>query len=1094
MKNLKKRLAMMMVIIMTVAQTPTVYAAETSLEPGILEDELTQDFVDAPVEIENAELDDETGGSILPEGENAESDGGRDVPEDETLSVNMLSEENATPNEPAGDIKGMPEGYTVSDKEMADKKALQAHNVMDSLNRMTAGTDYVEDEVIFTCFDEDYARTVADAYNGTLKECRYGVATIKLDTGRLSVANAVKAGMDVTCALPPVNPNYLTKLEDPKTIGISHKNEDTMISGIFKKKVADPMGWSHWGRTLNDPALDPGFTFYDRSNEDTLPGYQWMHDMVGSYEAWEVTMGDSDVTVAVIDTGVCANHEDLKGQVKNTVLIADDLVDSEGHGTHVAGIIAMKANNGVGGVGIAPNVKILSVPIFTGSSYNDAYLARAINYVADGTGGQGRQAEVINMSVGGYGYNNVVQDACDLANRKGVTICASMGNDSTNANKYPAAYNHVISVAAVDESGQKTDFSTYGPWADIAAPGYEVFSTWNGHTKTNTTTDYTRYYASWPGTSMATPVVAGACALYISAMGKDKVTPEQVEKALKKSATKVKGSEQIGVGIVNVAKMLPDDDIAPEIYALTEEGEKANLSSLSANDLVCIKTSADSYGGSWNYLGFAFTVNGKNPVIKDGMIREGYAYNGPISGADLVNYYGVKPNEPVTLKAVRITGKGTLSKMAMQTIIVNGAAVTSATQVYVSGPESVARGKSVSYTAECYPLYLNTKVTWSLENNTDGVTINPKTGKVKVKKTVAGSFTVVATAQDEGQIKGTLSVNVVDPATSVSLQVVEADKEINQPVYDKKTKNIKSVRLYNVDINGTDIQEDRLVLSGRTSNNTMISYSSSKPSVAYLTRDQSGNVVVIGDRAGTAKITCKAMDGSNKKAVLTVKVIVPASKLEVFRNKTGQNCIAYGKSGTLRAAVGSTYGKPTIKKVKWDILEIVGYIGTNGTRVTDQYSKYIKVKNGKVSVSSKMKKAGGYNYYRVYVKATTTDGTGWSDNMGFLVLSPAKKASAVYKKYRGNTGGAQIVYFSTDYGLDYALTSGGQLPNSPTVKSSNPKVCSFVRGPADIQYDSKSNQIIYYYYVYNYKPGKATLTFMVNDGTNKKAKCTIRVR
>ena len=314
-----------------------------------------------------------------------------------------------------------------------------------------------------------------------------------------------------------------------------------------------------------------------------------------------------------------------------------------------------------------------------------------------------------------------------------------------------------------------------------------------------------------------------------------------------------------------------------------------------------------------------------------------------------------------------------------------------------------------------------------------------------------------------------------------------------------KTGNIKSVRLYNVDINSTAaLTENTIALNSKNSNGTTVMFSTSKSSVASLTKDSSGYIIVTGKKAGTAKITARATDGSGKKAVLTVKVIVPASKVEVFYNKKGQNVIGFGKSGSLKAALGAAYGKPSVKKPRWEVLAILGFNGTSQTDVTNSYKQYVKVSNGKVSISKKMKNAGAYDYYRVYVKATATDGTGWSDNAGFVVQSPAKKALAGTRAVPLNTGYVATIYFGTDYGYDYLLASGGKLPASPVVKSSDPKVCNFVKGdyggPSDIKVDRTNHLLVYYYTIYGNKPGKATMTFTTNDGTNKTAKTVVYVK
>ncbi len=143
-----------------------------------------------------------------------------------------------------------------------------------------------------------------------------------------------------------------------------------------------------------------------------------------------------------------------------------------GHGTHVAGIIGAEANNVLGGTGIAPEVNMLNVPVFAEGYYLSEDLVKGINYV---TNDGHPRADIINMSLGGPIYSEIEQQAVSAAHDAGITVCIAMGNDRSNNMAYPAAYEDVIAVAAMDESWQRSTFSTYGSWADVAAPGSAIF-------------------------------------------------------------------------------------------------------------------------------------------------------------------------------------------------------------------------------------------------------------------------------------------------------------------------------------------------------------------------------------------------------------------------------------------------------------------------------------------------------------------------------------------------------------------------------------------------------------------------------------------
>ncbi|MCR4908829.1 MAG: S8 family serine peptidase [Lachnospiraceae bacterium] len=998
----------------------------------------------------------------------------------ENLAEGEVPEETISENLAESVFNGMPEAFTLSEKQIEGKKNIIEHDVLNVLETLEAGKDYAEDEVIFSCDDPEYAKVVAKAYNGTLRSCDWGVAVIKLDTASVTVEDAVKAGADITNSLPPVEPNTFTKLDDPvKEDNIRDPDMESLNSVMAKRGSIGGRGWSYWRERFNDKALDPAYMANDPLDENINKNmYQWMHDTIGSYQAWGATQGEG-VTVAVIDTGVYSGHPDLKGQVTeivtSEVVAGTKLVDNSGHGTHVAGIIASAANNSEGGVGVAPKAKILGLPIFESNGCSAANEAAAVNYVANG-----KKADVINMSIGGPLYSQIVQDAVNKAHEAGITICVAMGNESANNVAYPVAYDNVIAVASLDESLQKSDFSTHGEWADIAAPGTDIYSTWNGHFDDsassgayNLSTDYD-YWGLMSGTSMATPVVAGVCALYISAKKAkgETASPDEVEKALKQSATKISSPYKIGAGMINAAKMLSliESTQAPVI----------NVPGTISSDSVITVSDNNAAGKT---QGFIYTVNGKKPSIKGGEIKEGIYIENPadpgtvtISVEELVKN-GIQADESVKLQVLRITGIGTASDIATRTVqIPNSAAVYE-----VVGPVIAAKGKSVTY--KLNPGFKKGKVTWSLDGSPTGVTINKKTGKVSIKKSASGGFTVIGEAEGK---KGTLAVKIVDPARSVTLKSVSVNKDLNDPKTDKNG-NLKSVRIYNVDISATkDITENEVVLEGKADNGAGLLFTSSKPSIVQV--DASGKIT--GKKAGKAKITCKATDGSNKKLVLTVKVLVPVSRLDMFPDKS-QRCVAYGKKMKIRPALGSAYGTPTEKKVEWEIVRVEGITsGTSGSDVTSNAKNYIKLSKGKLSINKKLATVGSYKYYNVTVRLKATDGTGLTKDKTFLVVAPTTKLKANYKSPQKVPINFinEVDLFSGNTGWDYSMGTGRVV--EPEVISSNPAVANAYVS----RYSAKSDEMVYLCIISARKKGSCTITIKATDCTGKKASFKLKVK
>jgi thermitase len=209
-------------------------------------------------------------------------------------------------------------------------------------------------------------------------------------------------------------------------------------------------------------------------------------------------------TVGIVDTGIDANHEDLSGKVVACASVAlltnrvreGSCADDNDHGTHVAGTIAAKANNGVGvaGVSFNSNLAICKALNALGSG-TTAGVANCITYLA------GKGVKVISMSLGG-GASSTLQTAVRNATNAGSLIVAAAGNDGDATLNYPAAYAEVVSVAATDANDQRASFSNANADVEIAAAGVDVLSTKRGGG-----------YVKFSGTSMATPHVAGVAAL-----------------------------------------------------------------------------------------------------------------------------------------------------------------------------------------------------------------------------------------------------------------------------------------------------------------------------------------------------------------------------------------------------------------------------------------------------------------------------------------------------------------------------------------------------------------------------------------------------
>jgi subtilisin family serine protease len=246
---------------------------------------------------------------------------------------------------------------------------------------------------------------------------------------------------------------------------------------------------------------------------DPLRPQQWGLDTIEA-DAAHATSTGSRAVVAVIDSGVLATHQDLAGRLQQGHdFVQNDATpqDENGHGTHVTGIIAADAGNGVGIEGVAPGATVMPIRVLgANGSGTTANVAKGIDYaVAHG-------ADVINMSLGGdaistvVGSDPAVVNAVNRAIAAGVVVVAAAGNDSLPYCEQPATQGKMLCVGAIDSRGQRSPYSSSG---DLVAPGgsglggssEDILSTWNDGK-----------YMDLAGTSQATPHVAGVAALLVS--------------------------------------------------------------------------------------------------------------------------------------------------------------------------------------------------------------------------------------------------------------------------------------------------------------------------------------------------------------------------------------------------------------------------------------------------------------------------------------------------------------------------------------------------------------------------------------------------
>lgn len=344
--------------------------------------------------------------------------------------------------------------------------------------------------------------------------------------------------------------------------------------------------------------VQPNYAYYlfDTPNDTYFP-QQWGFQAIHVDKAWEKQKGNSQVKVAIIDSGIDKTHPDLVGHVEKSKPIMAGCFndgDSNGHGTHVAGVIGALSNNVSGVAGMNWNITLLGYCAFgpNGTGSSQAVAEGIRNAVDDG-------AKVINMSLGGPAKPNQdleLVSALEYAASNDVVIVAAAGNcgrmapgeypDNAqcywggNADKYlPASSPHAISVAGTGPQNERASYSNYGTTVDVAAPGGNpssgssscsptgencIVSTWN-RTSTCPVSGTENGYCSIAGTSMAAPHVTGLVALIRAA--KPSLNRAQIQAILQDTAQDLGQSgkdDQFGYGLIDAQKALDSiSDVVP---------------------------------------------------------------------------------------------------------------------------------------------------------------------------------------------------------------------------------------------------------------------------------------------------------------------------------------------------------------------------------------------------------------------------------------------------------------------------------------------------------------------------------------------------
>ncbi|GAB3292318.1 S8 family serine peptidase [Parahaliea aestuarii] len=373
------------------------------------------------------------------------------------------------------------------------------------------------------------------------------------------------------------------------------------------------------------------------TNDPALP-FQWHYPLIQLPAAWDITTGSANVTVAVVDSGILRNHPDFAGQllpgydfIRDPERAGDgNSIDnnpedpgsgretgSSYHGSHVAGTVAATGNNSVGGAGAAFGVRLMPLRALSESGGTSYDVLQAVRYAAglDNDSGTlpGRPADIINLSLGGEGFSGIAENLYRQVRSAGIVVVAAAGNEASSFPSYPAAYDAVLSVSAVDARRQLASYSNRGPLIDLAGPGGDSSQDVGGdgypdgvlsNGAVGSGGDREFAYTFLNGTSMAAPHVSAVIALMKSV--NPELSPAAIEQLLRDGRlTDDLGppgrDDSYGYGLINAYRA---------VTAAMEAGGGSPVGS----SLLSASATAFSFGSSLEQLDLTLEASGSDTV------------------------------------------------------------------------------------------------------------------------------------------------------------------------------------------------------------------------------------------------------------------------------------------------------------------------------------------------------------------------------------------------------------------------------------------------------------------------------------------------
>lgn len=848
MQLFKRAMSLILAVILLLGNAPAVYAAEGETIPeteaveteviettaSVITEETEAPETEAPVE-ETTVVTEETRPVTEPVEETTPAETVVETVPQETVPEETVEE--TVPEKTEGEfvLTGLPEDYELGILDEFHRRSILEENAVAQLKAQIPGEDYVEDEILVFAENEEEAALFAAAFGGELRSFSGKMAVIGLS--EMTVLEAVKASVSEEILLPAASANHIVREE---AIAVSAMMGAAAQAAMATAGDDAPVAkdWNYW---INVVGIDDEYL-----QDPGDPEYNWWHDMLDTYAAWGVTMGDPGMYAALVtdrEMITASYYQDSEGKY----FVESASGPNSGHpgystGNGIIETMVGTVGNGAAGAGVAPNCYVNVYYSRSPEDYGYATAAGIAECILDAADNSVNRVILVGELL--YDYNAALDAAVQYAiEEKNKPVIANVGDLYGNALTYPAAIDGVIGVACVDRDGGRYIESNYGSHVDISAPAWE--------------------------SDDAAAVVTGAALLYLSVY--PETTPAQLEKALEAACTKI-SDPGMGAGMLNLAKLFGGKPTAPEYIVADGIGlqELDPKGTIPCESFIVFQPSEGDADDNGILL---VTDNGKVPAVKDGKIVSGFTAMG--SGnyfLDLADYAG----KTVTLKAAWVSGTGVMGKVT--TVKLKVAKSSNIARVELSGSGVTAEsgyfsvaalsGKSYTYTATLIPKTYTTldgetitaevtdqRVTWTIENKSADLTAAKvdKNGKLTLPKGKAGTLILCAASVVDPDVKAYLQVTVenLEPVKTVLL---------NDIVYDE-TEDFGYISVKQLlDAKGNDLSAYLMCFDVKwTSSNTKVA--EIRPMDGYP-----GYAEIIRKGPGKVKFTATVLDGGNAKA------------------------------------------------------------------------------------------------------------------------------------------------------------------------------------------------------------------------------------